>query len=586
MMKKILSKYWKIALLVAFALSVVAFWSVGYSSALAYQEQFQMFLLDGAYFYGRIMLPGGLAAYIAEFLTQFYLIPVMGGCIIAAVLVLIQLVVFMLARRNVSKSVESPLAFLLCFVPSLMLWHVMGDESVMPAFGMSLLLALAFLVPVPRCMTQLSVYALLAIPVAYWVVGPIAVLLPVYVGVRTYRSNVGRMKVLAVMGLALLYLILIILLSHYLVPYSSKQLFSGLFYYRFPIILPYSFILITVVCILLVAVPLTIPSALNKFKRWLVPALAIVLAGMAVLTIPMGYDKKSYELIDYDYLVRTKQWNRIIAKAERQMPDLPMSVCATNLALAMTGQLGDRLFDFYQHGTEGLLPAFERNFSTTLLTGEAYFNLGLVNTSQRYAFEAMEAIPNYNKSCRVVKRLVETNIINGQYKVAEKYLAMLDKTAFYSKWADRQRQLIRNPRTIDAHPVYGPIRKMRLGNDFLFSDTELDKICGQLLMHNPKNVIAMQYLLAFPLLNGDVGTFMNYYQFVQSKVSVSQRAYQEAMAFAYMQRQQMPPRGLIPDNVLMMARDFMQVASSEGQNSPRLESYRNTFWYYLLKSQQ
>ena len=129
MMKKILSKYWKIALLVAFALSVVAFWSVGYSSALAYQEQFQMFLLDGAYFYGRIMLPGGLAAYIAEFLTQFYLIPVMGGCIIAVVFVLIQLVVFMLARRNVSKSVESPLAFLLCFVPSLMLWHVMGRDQ-------------------------------------------------------------------------------------------------------------------------------------------------------------------------------------------------------------------------------------------------------------------------------------------------------------------------------------------------------------------------------------------------------------------------------------------------------------------------
>ncbi len=585
-MKKILSKYWKIALIVAFALSVVAFWSIGYSSALAYQEQFQMFLLDGAYFYGRIMLPGGLAAYMSEFLTQFYLLPVVGGCIIAVELILIQAVVWLLAHRNINNSVDCSLVFLLSFVPSLMLWHVMGDESVMPAFGMSLLIALASMIPAPRRLKQLLAYALLVIPVAYWAAGPVAVLPAVYVGVRAYRSNVGKMKALAVMGLALLYLVLIILLSHYLAPYPSKQLLSGLFYYRFPNILPYSFILITVVCFLLVTVPLTIPSALNKFKRWLVPALAIVLVGMAVLTIPMGYDKKSYELIDYDYLVRTKQWNRIIAKAERQMPDLPMSVCATNLALAMTGQLGDRLFDFYQHGTEGLLPAFERNFSTTLLTGEAYFNLGLVNTSQRYAFEAMEAIPNYNKSCRVVKRLVETNIINGQYKVAEKYLAMLDKTAFYSKWADRQRQLIRNPRKIDAHPVYGTLRKMRLGNDFLFSDTELDKICGQLLMHNPKNVIAMQYLLAFPLLNGDVDTFMNYYQFVQSKVSVGQRAYQEAVAFAYMQRQQMPPRGLIPDNVLMMARDFMQVASSEGQNSPRLEAYRNTFWYYLLKSQQ
>jgi hypothetical protein len=117
-----------------------------------------------------------------------------------------------------------------------------------------------------------------------------------------------------------------------------------------------------------------------------------------MLIVPRGFDAKKYELIEYDYLVRIQNWNGIIAKAEKKMPDLPMSVCATNLALAMTNQLGDRAFDFYQHGSEGLLPKFERNFATTQLTGEVYFWLGLVNTAQRFAFEAMEAIPNYNKS--------------------------------------------------------------------------------------------------------------------------------------------------------------------------------------------
>ncbi|MGN0225399.1 MAG: DUF6057 family protein [Prevotella sp.] len=541
MMKKILSKYWKIALIVAFALSVVAFWSIGYSSALAYQEQFQMFLLDGAYFYGRIMLPGGLAAYMSEFLTQFYLLPVVGGCIIAVELVLIQAVVWLLAHRNINNSVDCSLVFLLSFVPSLMLWHVMGDESVMPAFGMSLLIALASMIPAPRRLKQLLAYALLVIPVAYWAAGPVAVLPTVYVSVRAYRSNVGKMKALAVMGLALLYLIFIILLSHYLVPYSSKQLLSGLFYYRFPNILPYSFILIMVVCILLVTVPLTIPSALNKFKRWLVPALVIVLVGMAVLTIPMGYDKKSYELIDYDYLVRTKQWNRIIAKAEKQMPDLPMSVCATNLALGMTGQLGDRCFDFFQNGTEGLLPEFERNFSTTLLTGDVYFLLGLVNTSQRYAFEAMEAIPNYNKSARAIKRLAETNLVNGQYKVARKYLTMLQKTIFYRNWAEKRLEMIDNPRLIDEDNVYGYLRKVRLTDDFLFSDKELDKMFGQLLMRNKDNMMAMQYLLVYPLLNRDIPHFMAFLNYVQTLKKYSPRACVEAAAFACAQQGKLPP---------------------------------------------
>jgi hypothetical protein len=142
----------------------------------------------------------------------------------------------------------------------------------------------------------------------------------------------------------------------------------------------------------------------RKEKRGTWRGGAIMALGLAVfllVAIPVAFDAKKYELMEYDYLVRIKDWNGIIAKAEQQTPDKPMSVSATNLALAMTNQLGERAFEFYQRGSQGLLPPFERNYATTQLTGEIYFHLGLVNTAQRLAFEAMEAISNY---IRVVAR--------------------------------------------------------------------------------------------------------------------------------------------------------------------------------------
>ena len=61
------------------------FWDVLYPCYLSYQEQFQLFLFDSNYFMERVIVPGGLADYIAEFFTQFYYIAFVGACIIAVI---------------------------------------------------------------------------------------------------------------------------------------------------------------------------------------------------------------------------------------------------------------------------------------------------------------------------------------------------------------------------------------------------------------------------------------------------------------------------------------------------------------------
>ena len=565
-----LSKYGPWLLVLVLGVVVFLFWRFRYPFALAYHEQFQLFLFDGDYFCERMAEPGGLARYIAEFLVQFYNNVTIGALVLALLFMLLVVtmgkVVFVDRPERKERFQDT---FLLCMIPLILLWYTMGDESVMLTYAVAFELALLAIILWRRLAPQNKVFRwvvmLVMIPLLYWLIGPLVLMVALFL--TPWPLAVA----------ALVYGVALILASAWVLPYPLQRLLLGVGYYRYPESLPYA----------LMGLPLLVLLFHWLYRRgylyWLKPGLllafVLILGG---LLVPVGFDERKYELIEYDYLVRANDWQGIIAKAEQKRPDLPMSVSATNLALAMTNQLGDRAFDFYQRGSQGLLPKFERNFATTQLTGEIYFHLGLVNTAQRFAFEAMEAIPNYNKSARVVKRLAETNLINGQYKVAEKYLRLLEKTVFYRPWAQRTIQMLGNEKAINEHPLYGALRQYRLQDDLLFSERELDKICGQLFIHNHQNQMATQYLLMIPLLDRDIPRFMNYAQYVQSKMPYNPRSCQEGIAFAFMQRQQQPPQGLVNQLIRQQMIDFARVYSKD-KNSPELARFRNTVWYYLVK---
>ena len=561
-MKTGMAKYWNIGLSVLIGIVIFLFWYVAYPHALTYQEQLQLFLFDADYFCERMAEPGGLARYIAEFLVQFYNATLYGALILA--------VLFMVVQRLTWRLMRSEDYHVLSLIPTLVLWFAMGDENVMLAYVVALIMAMGCILGL-RLLERLNligkvIIALVALPLLYWLIGPLVLLVAVCM-VPTWLA-----------GVAVIYVVALVLASAWLLPYPLMRLAVGIGYYRFPVTVPYLLLLIPALIAMMYYGCRHLPKPKQGVRY------ALVFGIIALLFVPQhyGFDAKKYELMEYDYLVRTKDWNGIIAKAEQQTPDKPMSVSATNLALAMTNQLGERAFEFYQHGSEGLLPPFERNYATTQLTGEIYFCLGLVNTAQRLAFEAMEAISNYNKSGRALMRLVETNIINGQYKVADKYLKMLEKTFFYRRWAKRMRAMLGDEKAINTHPLYGTLRQYRLQEDFLFSDTELDKICGQLFMHNPQNQMAAQYLLMMPLLDRDIPRFMQYAQYVQSQIRYNPRICQEAIAFGFMQQRQQPPQGLVSPLILQQLNDFSRIYSAGGKDALGLQQFRNTAWYYLI----
>lgn len=607
-----------------FAIAIALFWAFPYRCALSYQEQYQLFLFTPSYFTERISVPGGLADYVAEFITQFYYVYALGAILLALVFFSLQRLTWVLMRR----SGVSPSWYLLSFIPAISLWALMGNENVLLSFAIALLgmeeMMLHYIIvrDHSRGWVVPAVYLLIAIPVGYWLVGPVVIALamgpsltlPKREGMGntqahpkdsetsngseqtlSHAENKAAHKPLVTpLGwtlLSVLYFVAVVWLCGRFLQYPYYKLFGGINYFRYPAVIPVMQWVVVALFALLPLAASNLPHLEGKkaIRGEILQLVVVVLAAVPLLRL--SFDRATYELIDYDYLVRTHQWQRIIEKAEKHQASSPMSVSCVNLALAMQGQLCDRLFEFYQNGAEGLFPTFTRDMTSPLPTAEAFYQLGMVNDAERYTFEAQEAIPNYRKSGRLTRRIAQCEIINGNYAVAAKYLRMLENSLFYRQWAKSQERFLYNSAAVKADPEYGRLCDIRIKHhDYLFSDQEMDQMLGLLLVDNKKydNRMAYEYLIAYELLQRDLDRFMQYYplgRFVQ--FDHIPYAIQQVLIGSWLQRHntlQGMPYSVDRQNVdatVAFIRAYMTNRNDPALNQPPL-AYNA--WHYLLMS--
>ncbi len=344
--------------------------------------------------------------------------------------------------------------YLLSFLPVAALWWLMGDINVLMSLPIAIIIALAM-----ACISvskPLRWSDIIVIPIAYWLIGPVVWL---YILIRFiqygWRHLWSAGCMIAVQIVAYIWL---------LPQWPMQQALTGLNYYRIPLHYP----------------------QLN------------------------GYDKDMYELIRLDYLVRNERWDDIVKRAQEIQVKTPFWSNCVNLALSQKRLLADRMFDFYQSGDDALLMPRTRDLTSMLPSAEVFWRLGMVNAAQRYMFDTQESILNARKSGRCTKRIAECMIVNGHYKTASKQINLLKKTLFYSEWAEKAEAMLGNETEINAHPIYGKLRKLRYKDSFIFSYEEKDKMFGLLLMNNTENKMALDYFLAQMLLNGNMQGFQQY----------------------------------------------------------------------------
>lgn len=282
--------------------------------------------------------------------------------------------------------------------------------------------------------------------------------------------------------------------------------------------------------------------------------------------------KSRNQLLRYAYDVRVHNWTDIIKQAQKNSPKDPSEIACVNLALSMTGRLGSDMFFYPQSGWDGLLPSMISDHFLPLIPSEAYWQIGMVNDSQRFTFEAQESFPDYQKSAYFYQRLSATNLANGDVKVAERYLSELDRTLFYRGAREK----------IKADAKEKSELRMKEG-DFIFLQDEVDSLLRALVLENPDNRVACDYIMAWAMLDKDLERCGRYFEDIGYKEPAPQ-LFQEAYLLDLFRRHMpldTPPDGVTQENLWRL-----QDVIENGKKPNYLRrNYYGSFWYYYFMTE-
>jgi hypothetical protein len=480
-----MDRSYRIALTALLGAAVFSFWMWLYPQALNYQEQNQLFLFTWGYLGGRLALPGGFADWVSEFLVQLFYVRWAGALVHALLAVLLLLSVWR-AARCVSDAGNRGL-YALSFLPSLLMLVHLGDVEVLLSYPVALIIAVAFC----PLFVKAGWHRLWLIPLGWWLVGPVIAVPVLFSCIR------GRKWADLLM---LVYLVPVFFAQYRLLAaqYPPRDAAFGLNYYRLVESLPALQVIIpavTLLCIFLCGLSFRL-----RFPLIADAVLAVALAVGTWIGVSFAFDRDTYEVLAYDWLIRNERYQDVIKRAEKYQPRNAVSACSVNFCLFTEGELNSRLTQFYQCGTGGLvLPSIRDNFSD-ITSAELLWMMGMPNITLQYSFDLQESIQNGRKSGRFMSRIADCNIVNGWYDRAVKYLDLLEHSLFYRKWARERKALIQDESRVAADPVYAYVRSVRFKDDFITVYGGLDLMMAVLYNQNKNNFMAAEYYKAWQRL--------------------------------------------------------------------------------------
>lgn len=565
---KTIDKYLRIALPVLFAVAAWAFFGFAYRWHLLYLEGHQLFLWTGDYAREIFSHAGAAADYAARWIVQFYHLPALGAVFIALLLLALQQGVQRIATRMAGDAFW-PLGF----VPSAVYWAAMCDGNYTIVGLLALTAAVwtaRWIIGIGRDAARAAATAL-ACPLLWLAVGGAAAVVPAIVVIA---EAAGRRRRAVFAGAAVAVAVVAVLWRA--VPWqadTAAMITGGCYFYFAEVPLPvfYGIWIATVAAA-------SLPVLLARFaNRWIDVALAAALVVGTAAGVSQRYDGVEEETMAYYSLTHYGRWNEVLRRAEKRPPVTRPAMICVNLALAATGQTGERTFDFPQHSPAGLFMTYGEDI---LFCGEVLYRLGFVNEARRYAYESMAATPDRQRGAFFLVRLAETNLVAGCGEVARKYLDILSHSLFYRSWARRMLEVMNDEEAVEAHPVYGALRRAQPTENFAFVADDFGRMLEVMVEQRPDNRPAYDYLLAYYLLLKDVDKFADRLIIPAKGLP---RAYSEA--FAMICRIKHVNTASLPRNidrtVFERLERYIRAYNLSGNNPAALDrEWGRTYWYY------
>ncbi len=547
-----------------------------------YMEQFQLFLSTGDYFSSVFFSPGGGCEYISNFLVQFFVLPQLGSLIVSLLVTGIFIGLYGLFRTRMTSSF---LSFLFAFLPCFFLVFCHFNSHFLLQGTLAFLFCVCSLVITFRLeKVQLRIlFSFVFYFSLFFIAGSISVL---YAFCYLIIECTRKKNIYQSLPFLIVTVLCVLLSIRYAFPENSRLAFLPDLYYQVNI-LPEKIIYFPwiILLLLLLIAPWCCKLRISKYEKFIYPVFIILIVFGFKWGLDQYGNRKLYFLKKLDHYSRMEQWDKIIHELEGGNIRNYLYLNYLNLALAQQGKLVEHLFDYQQNGAQGLFIKWNNTNTIATLLSDISFCVGDIASSQQYAFEG-NVLSNPG-SGRLIQRLIETNIIFGEYKVADKYIQLLKHTLFYRKWAEEKGQLIKDEKALmqDKLIVYKRNCLPSLEKNKLITVFEGDLI--RLTQSSEINSQACEYLVAYYLLNKNIDLLAEFADFYKRSTGNKglPTIYQQALLALYEQNpEKWAENGITEDT----AKSYQEYRRFVMQNEyyPDLDKkmyakFRKTYWYYL-----
>ena len=514
-------------LLALFLAGSFGFFEGHYRYFYRFLEQYTLFQTTEGYWRGLLGEPGGGIEYLTAFLTQYFTIP---GCSSAIIALLLAVIAGGLALFMRTAGCAQPMW--LAVLPGLLFWFF-PQESIAPLLAIGVACWSALLYSSIRQPAWLRyLVGLVLLTLTYFLAAPANLLLGLFLVMAELSRREGtKSGLMAVAWLALAALLpLVAMRSCFVVPMREAYLSKYMCHPEYPV--PTSLIALGLAYPLTAAVGLLWGErVLIRKERWRLP-LAI---GSLVLLMVWPFltcENPMEQAYRYDDYARRGDWKNIVIDAQKRGVRDVNALVYVNLALSHTGQMANGLLHFPQIGVEGLIPKEPKSRLGLIQASEVAWQVGQVNASQRFAFVGVLSAQRCVQP-RLMKRLVESYLVNGEYRAAEKYIRILEASPRYRDWARTQRALLDPQQAEQADWVVAKRKQLPFTDNPFDLTVAYPSAIAYLLDDHADNQAAFEYAMAYLLIYKDLGTFMHYMEQKRQRGEAFPKGYQEAICLFF-----------------------------------------------------
>lgn len=543
-----------------------------------YQEESQLFIPALWNVSEQYLVPGGFITFVGQFLIQCYHLPMFSVLVNTALLISVCAVINRLLQEYNNYCYNFPLSL----IPVCWLMNVGIRNNYLIDGNVALLLMLLSVIPLlyMKDRIMITLYSLFSTVLLFVLGGNIAIYYSIFLSV--YSITLHAKSNLRFYPLASLFPVLIVLLFPVelglYVPFTEA--FKPEEYLEIQLLpdyyINYAWMIFCVILLVVVFISFALSFLNSKTKKDIASVLCFgALFFTLSCNMPDNTDKQNRMLNELSFLSDEEQWDAIINKYKNRNINDYISLNYLNMALAKKGMLAENMFAFDQKGPKSLVAPWNRTLYMDNLLCDIHFMTGDLAMSESYALDAMTQSKRGGNT-RALRRLMQINLLRGEYALAGKYIALLEQMPFYKEWADEYSGYLSEPEQMSDNPeLKGKILPPD-SLDNLMSLMTTEKLWN---VHTAENRIGWEYLGCYYLLDKNLSKFNSYIE--ESGVEHLPRHFQEALLI---EGSDSVSNNLVSDKTRQRFESFRKgmahFSKNNGDVSAIYNEFGDTYWFY------